>query len=215
MTPPRHISLDFWGTLAQPNPSYAIARNGYLAKLFGVPVKEVETKYSQLKRWLDKGAAEVGASIPPDLCWDLLVRNLSPGFSPEDDAFDVMCHAEKLFLKNAPIISSETRDQIARLSKQGVTFSIGSNTNFICGERLWGYVKWLRLPFSFGVFSDEIMVSKPHPAFFDKIKEQVKGRELVHIGDSYECDITGSHLANIQGVLIKDALDLSRVLSQF
>lgn len=215
MTPPRHISLDFWGTLAQANPAYAIARNRYLAALFTVPVKEVETKYTQIKRWLDKGAAEMGASIPPDLCWDLLVRNLSPGFSPEDDAFDVMCHVEKLFLKNAPIISPETRGHIIRLAKRGVTFSIGSNTNFIPGERLWKLGIQEGLPLSFGVFSDEIMVSKPHPTFFDKIKEQVKGRELVHIGDSYECDITGSHLAGIQGVLIKDVLDLPRVLSQF
>ncbi len=212
MTLPRHISLDFWNTLAEPNREFAQARNEYLAKLLDVTPEWVATEYQGVKRELDEEAATDGRSTPVGRCWWRLLERFNKSTIY---TFQIVEQTERLFKFYPPRIPDLTRLHIDRLFDKGVTFSIGSNTNFIAGRNLWRLVQTHRLPIEFGVFSDEMNCSKPHPNFFGEMKRRTEGRELLHIGDSYAHDITGSHLANIQGVLIKNALDLPRVLSQF
>lgn len=212
MTPPRHISLDFWNTLAEPNPLFARARNEYLAKLLGFTPEWVATEYRGIKRELDGEAEREGRSTPVGQCWWRLLRRLDKSTIY---TAQIVEETERLFKLYPPTIPYNTRVLINDLFDQGVTFSIGSNTNFIAGHNLWRLVQLHRLPIEFGVFSDDVGYSKPHPTFFGEIKARTEGREVSHIGDSYAHDITGSHLANIQGILIESALDLPGVLAKF
>lgn len=212
MIPPRHISLDFWGTLAQPSVEFALARTQYLVDLFGYTPEWIATQYREVKRELDGEAARDGRSTPVGQCWWRLLERFDESTTLTAEIVD---ETERLFRLHPPSIPGPTRALINDLFDRGVTFSIGSNTNFIAGRNLWRLVQTYRLPIEFGVFSDEVNCSKPHPTFFGYITSRCEGKEVTHIGDSYIHDITGSHLANIQGVLIKDALDLPRVLSQF
>lgn len=211
MIQPRHISLDFWNTLAQPNPEFARARNQYLAKLSGHTPEWVATEYRGVKRDLDRFAESWGRSYPVGQCWRMFFDRFDASWCL---AADVIEETERLFAQHLPTILPETQAQINRLYDLGVTFSIGSNTNFIAGRNLWRLVQKYRLPIEFGLFSDELSVSKPHPTFFGELRARTEGKDITHIGDSYECDIIGSHRANIQGILIKSALDLPGVLAR-
>ena len=91
--------------------------------------------------------------------------------------------------------------------------SILSNTGFIKGVTLRKVLKELNIDqyFDFQLYSDEVGLSKPNPALFNLMIQQIKMfnnekdvplNSIVHIGDNPAADIAGADAAGIESFLV-------------
>lgn len=213
---PMHISLDFWNTIATPNPKYTRMRNEYLAQYYGRPVDEVRTIYTSIKSRLDDEAARDGLSTP----WCDIHIELAEALRPDDWSCTKWKSHEfsvnalmRLFKDNPPIIDPELIFMLERAYRFGHTLSIASNTNFVNGDILREILEQHTDKFLFMLFSDEIQCSKPHIDFARSIAGMTNhlysNRPIIHVGDSLECDggmegicdISFQHVSNPQQTL--------------
>lgn len=209
----RHISLDFYNTLGIPNPAFAQARTEYLAEVLNVSEQTVKEKYSRMKKFFDNAAEEFGMSLPVERCWDLFLDQFGPTYIEHRH---ILFYVESLFMKYPPIILTQTISQIARLTKDGFTFSIGSNTNFICGARVRQVIHNYKLNLYGYAFSDARGYSKPSPYFFEIVKNLApKGSEITHIGDCEATDGVGARKAGMDCVIINNAHELPSILANY
>lgn len=208
MSRPLHISLDFWGTLAAPNPAFAKARNEYLAKALGKPLPLVREGYTAVKRFLDDAAEKYGIGMPVEAAWRILFGQF--GQQPEYIGH-LMSDVRSLFLANPPTISPDTITEMYRLTKAGFTFGIASNTNFVPGQVIRDLLDRHRILFLMSgcLFSDELGYAKPSSHLFARIKERApEGWSICHVGDSLVCDYQPARLAGFDAHQVKNALDL-------
>jgi hypothetical protein len=56
LTPIRHISLDVWKTLIEPNPAFADARNRFLVAELSLPLTTIVPVYRAVKDGADRMA---------------------------------------------------------------------------------------------------------------------------------------------------------------
>jgi FMN phosphatase YigB (HAD superfamily) len=200
----KHFSFDFWNTIGKPNKDYARGRAALLADVFGTDTATAKARYTSVKNALDHAAETEGC----DHGRDYNLARLCEAFEREDDRDfrDTLGrHLDDLFAEHPPMIDPALREQLHRAHDQGITLSIGSNTNFITGRVIMEHAIG-RLPFAFTVFSDEVASSKPNPAFFAIIAEKARAAnplvmentDIVHIGDSRACDIAGGARAGMQ-----------------
>lgn len=204
----KHISLDFWNTVGIPNPEFAEARNRYLAICFNVTKECAAVQYSMVKRYLDYGAEELGIGLSSTTCWEMLTSQFGRRYA----ATQAESHVRHLFRRYPPTILPETIEQMKLLEKAGVTFSIGSNVNFISSYVIKDMLRAKGAPFLFFAFSDDLGVSKPSKNFFDIIKRQVEGKEIIHIGDSDVFDCQGARQSGITPVFLASPELLPQVL---
>ena len=202
----KHISLDYWNTIAHPNNSYSLLRTDFISNLFQCSVSKAQFGYTAVKSHFDKMAEEHGLSFHRNECISSLFsqfghndkKRLNNWFGSQLD---------KLFEEYPPIISEELISALIRAAMSGFTISVGSNTNFILGSLLRKTIH--KIPFTYFVFSDEIGVSKPHAMFFEKIFENANDltlvespNEIIHIGDNLICDgyavHHGMHFAKVE-----------------
>lgn len=208
-TPRRHISFDFWNTLASPNPTYDTERAELLARAFNTTADTAKTVYAQLKQCAD-GFALTGQQPPAPIIWDSLAMAMAQTTGKETHHVDmqpVRAQLEGLFCRYPPSISPATCALLMNLYREGYGLSIGSNTSFISGSVLRDIVRHYKLDklFSFMLFSDEVGITKPNPGFFHMILEGSGCRnvnQVVHIGDSVEFDIQGANNFGMRAVKV-------------
>jgi FMN phosphatase YigB (HAD superfamily) len=208
----KHISLDFWNTLGIPNPEFADARIDYLASLIGCPRHEIYAHYKDVKQFLDGAAEKFGTAFDSTRCWEIFLEKYQ---SEDFYAIFVKMEVNKLFVKYPPTILPETVAEIVRLSKKGITFSVGSNTNFIPGVELSDVIRQNKLHLTFSLYSDDFGISKPAHRFFREIHARTKVRvdEIVHIGDSVRCDYEGALKFGMKAIVVGSAHKLPEVLA--
>jgi FMN phosphatase YigB (HAD superfamily) len=192
----RHLSVDFWHTLGEPNPAYAALRSQTLAEFYGVSVETAEFLYKNLKRSWEASAVETGRV--PDLAAlrgqlrNLLERDLT------DSRWEAMlAQLNQLFAENPPSLNQHALDKLRLLRMQlGLTLSVGSNTNFIIrGETIRSLLPE-RL-FHFQLYSDQLGRCKPCPQFYANVLVQAAKRnpkvtrpaDVGHVGDNLLCDV--------------------------
>lgn len=195
----KHISLDFWNTVGQPNKDYIHRRSEIIADFYNVSFAEAKRMYTLIKSSLDKGAEQTGT------CHDYMENYwiLSRAFVFDDEEVRNPAELAKLlaeaFAENPPLVSDTMRESLFAAKRAGFTLSIGSNTNFITGREIVDHVL-ADMPFDFLIFSDEIMLSKPHQYFFQTIVDQAmqvnnnvhNASDVIHIGDHRVCDVEGA-----------------------
>lgn len=187
----KHISLDFWGTIAQSNPDYRAAFNDVLVKR-GFDLSEIDRIRRVHKNLHDDAPlhSSAGAPTTAEVVNDFLIH---VGVKDADVA-EVSSEIRRSFLDNPPIIDPNVVDVIRELPYSGITVSIGSNTNFVGGETILQTIP--AMPFLFTLFSDQCGVSKPHGLFFNtitRVYEACCGRDaksvsFIHIGDDERYD---------------------------
>ena len=223
----KHISLDAWNTLLIPSKEYAQVRTKVLADIFDCSYEFAKATYSSVKKKFDNQAEERGAGFSTPYIYRELVRSFPSGCNVNADELRVL-HLEQCFKESPPEILAETIAQISRLKKKGITFSIGSNTNFISGQILGPLIKTTVPDFDFMMFSDlttdcgDTCYAKPNYCFFARVHshvnvlhgEKVDIARILHIGDNRVCDFQGAASYGFSSQLIDNAYCLPDVLKE-
>lgn len=187
----RHISFDFWGTLAHANTVYGKRRAKLLEENNINP-----TIYTEVKSNLDKLTAK-GEFFSTDDCYSILLEEGWKQPARFSEVLTMKAAFIQMFIECPPIVPSPIHLELLRLKDEGYTLSIGSNTNFIPGAAIKDALPYTMGLFDHHIFSDELLSSKPHPYFFHEIIEVAKGlnrhllpQEVLHVGDSGIFDMT-------------------------
>ncbi len=146
----------------------------------------------------------------------------------ELDIDELYADMETLFFENSPVLFSEnTKETLDFLKKnQNNTLNILSNTAFAKGKSLRIILEKLAIAdyFDFQLYSDEVRLSKPNPAFFDLmiqnarlLQPDIALHQILHIGDNALADIEGAKRAGIGAFLLntneKMIADLQKFIS--
>lgn len=214
-----HISLDFWHTLAEPNPLYAETRKQILSEYFGFSPAEAAVRYKTAKREWETSAHLTGNVLD----YGELREHLAQVFGlriPEPKFRNMVWAMRCGFRKDPPRLVSHEIWTLLRSfpEKHGVTLSIGSNTNFLIrGDEIRRL-----LPeglFAFQQYSDEEGICKPNPEFFARAlvtatrDGRVKSpRDFVHVGDNHVCDVEAPARLGLRSYIVADQNQLLNVL---
>jgi putative hydrolase of the HAD superfamily len=212
----KHVSFDVWNTIVKPNPEFASTRTKLIAIALNLDPDYVKTAYTKVKRFVD-GCAENsdGAAFTTDEVYKLLFSSLHVPVSP-GLAREIRETVDELFKRFPPIIVPSVVTLFDYLRKQGITASIGSNSNFISGTVMHPYLQSVLGEraagdaYLFGVYSDLVVTAKPSKLFFDAVAfktnvyrdDSVARAEILHVGDNEICDVEGARRAGMHSLLI-------------
>lgn len=214
----RHISFDFWNTLAFPNGDYTHQRNWNLCEPYGIyNLKTTEQKYRSTKKFLESAAELSGYGTTAANCWEILNRQFQRPLSSEALA-EFVLSIEQLFIDNPPSFPNELPEVLAQLKEQGITSSILSNAHFVRGELLRDQivVPTFGDAFLFQMYSDEYEMSKPNVDFFNTMVRATQGMRpggcskatILHVGDNVATDEDGALHAGLQFMKVTSPDDL-------
>lgn len=221
----RHISLDFWNTLATPNPEYAFMRTNLIASYFDIPFDEAKRLYTSTKKFMDTAAEMAGFALSREDVVQMLNKQMPSGHSISQTKLNEFTFKmDQLFQHNIPTISQELVEVLKLVKARGVQLGVLSNTNFTRGALLRGVV----LDPAFGddffavtMFSDEWKMAKPSGVFY---RHMISGarraraptipllNQIIHIGDNLITDVKGAQNVGIEGLHVTDPTDLVRLL---
>lgn len=212
----RHISLDFWGTIATPNPVYTQARTEHIISTYGVSADTVETHYRFVKNLLDEFALRYQVATRIDLAYAMFLQQCHYEFAEDSEscareAHELRLECEKLFLRYPPIIDMELMNAVVEaVDYKGYTVGIISNTNMTSGETIMKMFRQFDQQgdtcdssgtmdcfFLDASFSDAVGLVKPDKRMFTQAFEKIAD-EYVNLGalrslQINECIHVGDH----------------------
>ena len=215
-----HYSFDLWLTLIKSNPDYKLERTRIFHRDFNPgnkSIEEVAKAFRVVDLMCNAVNERTGKNIDSDEMHLMAISLIN------DNQFDLKqidtdklyADMEALVLNYPPMVYSPVTIEVLDHLKQkgGSTLSLLSNTGFIKGVLLKKILAELKMDqyFDFQLYSDEVGMSKPNPAFFNlmlqNIKQVNKGKEItldniIHIGDNPKADIEGANAAGIKSLLI-------------
>lgn len=204
----KHYSFDFWDTIAFSNSEFKLARANYIYELLlGEFEKElIDNAFSSVGKEFNL-SIEMGA--PTLSINDLYLKVFENiGLKNYFDLEPIKAYIYTLFLKYPPIVSNNFLDFLNTINLRDSTLSITSNTAFIPGFVIEEYLDQLGIlgKFSFSVFSDVELDSKPSVAIFNKVVTLAKkvneissAKDVIHIGDNFVTDFQGAANAGLTG----------------
>ena len=212
----QHFSFDLWLTLIKSHPEFKNKRNLLFKDFF-----EIDCSMDKL--------AEVIRY------YDLLCNNINEKTGLNFDTFEIYYfilnalnvnidqigtekltqfynETELLFMKFRPdLIDSKIQIVFKQIVEQAKTINILSNTAFIKGITLRKVLDHYELSpyFSFQIFSDEVGFSKPNPAIFQMVYDEIlknksiDKKDVLHIGDNKIADYNGALNYGFDALLLK------------
>jgi putative hydrolase of the HAD superfamily len=216
----QHYSFDLWLTLIKSNPYFKIERTKIFHRDFnpmGKSIDEVAKAFRQVDLMCNAVNESTGKNIDADEMYLMVISLINDNqLSLSDiDTGKLYQDMEKLLFYYMPLVySSVTISTLQHLkNKTGSTFSLLSNTGFIKGATLRKVLAELRMIeyFDFQLYSDEVSMSKPNPALFNlmlqnikqvNINKDIRLSDIIHIGDNPKADIEGARAAGIKSLLI-------------
>jgi len=215
----KHVSFDVWNTLVVANPHFAAARAELLSEVSGVPAAQCKAVYTRVKQQLDRTASEYGIGAPVICSLDKLMLELTGKQAHHDVLDKLQYNIERLFALYPPKVTDAAIRTISTLLDKGILISIGSNTNFVSGRVMHQYLRRVLQfhagprPFFGGVYSDEVLTSKPSEAFFAAVIDLAQhtaqqnhqrrtNEQILHVGDNYVCDVEGPMDAGMHAALV-------------
>ncbi len=215
-----HYSFDLWLTLIKSNPYFKIERNKIFHRDFnaaGKSIDDVTRAFRTVDLMVNAVNESTGKNIDSDEMYLMVISLINDNqLNLSDiDAAKLYQDMEKLLFYYLPRVYSPVTISTLRALKEqtGSTFSILSNTGFIKGTTLRKVLMELKLSeyFDFQLYSDEVGMSKPNPALFNLMLQNIKQintdkdipfDNIIHIGDNPKADIEGAHAAGIKSLLI-------------
>ena len=216
----RHYSFDLWLTLIRSNPDFKTERAKIFHEAFnraGKPLEVVADAFRQVDLMCNAINEKTGKNIESDEMHLMVISLINDNefcFKAIDTA-KLYEEMEKLIFRHLPVLyTAETTGVLEHLKQKGnCTMSILSNTGFIKGVTLRKVLKELEIDqyFDFQLYSDEVGLSKPNPALFNLMIQQIKMfnnekdvplNSIVHIGDNPATDIAGAEAVGIQSHLV-------------
>jgi putative hydrolase of the HAD superfamily len=215
-----HYSFDLWLTLIKSNPYFKIERTKIFHRDFnpgGKSIDEVAKAFRQVDLMCNAVNENTGKNIDADEMYLMVISLINDNQLNIADIDSVKLYQdmEKLLFYYLPLVYAPvTISTLQHLKqKEGVTFSLLSNTGFIKGATLRKVLVELKLSeyFDFQLYSDEVGMSKPNPALFALMLQQIKQintdknidlNSIIHIGDNPRADVEGANAAGIKSLLI-------------
>jgi putative hydrolase of the HAD superfamily len=215
-----HYSFDLWLTLIKSNPYFKIERTKIFHRDFnpgGKSIDEVARAFRQVDLMCNAVNENTGKNIDADEMYLMVISLINDNQLniADIDTSKLYQDMEKLLFYYLPVAySSVTIATLRHLKqKEDVTFSLLSNTGFIKGATLRKVLVELKLSeyFDFQLYSDEVGMSKPSPALFALMLQQIKEintnrdidlNNIIHVGDNPRADVEGANAAGIKSLLI-------------
>lgn len=215
-----HYSFDLWLTLIKSNPYFKIERTKIFHRDFnpaGKTIDEVAKAFRQVDLMCNAVNESTGKNIDADEMYLMVISLINDNQLNLTgvDADTLYKDMDKLLFNYMPMVySSVTINVLQHLKEKGeATFSLLSNTGFIKGATLKQILVALKMDqyFDFQLYSDEVGMSKPNPALFNLMLENVQRvnyphtislNDIIHIGDNPRADIEGAEAAGIKSLLI-------------
>lgn len=209
-----HYSFDLWQTLIKSNSDFKVERAKYFHKNFNPMEKDV-LEIQAIIRDIDIKCNHinevVGKNIDALEMYAMVLFRL--GFELKDVTYGrlqvIYDEMYELFEKLPPVFYPNTIDVLRELKAENKGISILSNTAFIRGEMLnyFLYNQGVKGLFSFMVYSDFTLYSKPNPKMYNflwKCLDNLYGGRInpIHIGDNPVSDIKGAEAAGIRSFQI-------------
>lgn len=217
----RHYSFDVWLTLIRSNPAFRLQRTDYFAQNFNpldLPFDQVAERIREVDLTCTRINELVGKNIDSLELVLLMAQRLGADLNQltSERLVRVQQDFSDLFHQYPPRLTDEDLPRVlTTLRSRGHTFSLLSNTGLIQGASLRQYWEELGLGgvFAFQLYSDEVGLSKPNPAFYELLYQQARAlgeyhnnplyaAQIVHIGDNPVADEAGARAARLSTLLI-------------
>ena len=213
----KHYSFDLWLTLIKSNPLFKKRRSLYFYENFNFQNKslpEVEAVFRQVDVMCNTINERTGKNIDADEMYLMVISQLNDNrVNLHDIDMEALYRKmEALLLNYLPLIYCDrTAGVLSQLKAHGATTNILSNTGFIKGSTLRHVLQLLGIGqyFDFQLYSDELRISKPNPAFFQLMIDQAmilnpatELTDIVHTGDNPLADIAGAEAMGLRTLLI-------------
>lgn len=221
----KHMSFDFWNTLAVPNLEFSAARTRIIAEYYGIEELDAKRIYTSVKKFADTAAELTGFGTTRANVMKLLNAQMPKDKQLGEGDLDILSGViDDLFITFPPTIPALVVDQMVKVQERGITMNILSNTNFIQGETLLEHVI---IPafgenfFAFQMYSDEWEMAKPHNEFFNAMVRHArmavthancKRDQIIHIGDNEITDVYGASEVQINSIHVNSPHHLVDVL---
>jgi len=216
----QHYSFDLWLTLIKSNPEFKTERTKIFHRDFNPchkSIDEVAKVFRQVDLMCNAVNENTGKNIDSDEMYLMVISLINDNqLNVKDIDTGTLYHdMETLLFNYLPVLYSpvtiEVLDHLK--NKSGGTFSLLSNTGFIKGVTLKKVLSELKIDqyFDFQLYSDEAGMSKPNPAFFELMLQNIKRvnhpkqinlNNIIHIGDNPVTDVEGANAAGIKSMLI-------------
>lgn len=216
----KHYSFDLWLTLIKSNPYFKIERTKIFHRDFnptGKSIDDVARAFRQVDLMCNAVNERTAKNIDADEMYLMVISMINDNQYPlaDVDIDKLYADMEKLLFYYLPVVYSPvTIDTLQHLKQKGnCSLSILSNTGFIKGQTLRKVMVKLGLAdfFNFQIYSDEEGMSKPNPALFKLMVQNVRAcnkpkqishTDIIHIGDNPAADIAGANEVGINSLLI-------------
>lgn len=197
----KHVSFDFWNTLAFSNPIFKEKRASILSHCLKshCSLAKINATFNKVgKEYNHRQECGELPVLPEDLLKKVTVE-ISNNNSINHGS--LIKEIYRVFLDYPPTLNLTFVKLIDQIFQSDKTCSITSNTAFIPGEiiRMYLTAVGLQQKISFAIFSDEIGISKPSPKIFEHlylkvliINPLILKENILHIGDSFKSDYTGA-----------------------
>ncbi|GAB3570581.1 hypothetical protein GCM10027578_27090 [Spirosoma luteolum] len=217
----RHYSFDVWLTLIRSNPAFRQARTVWFADHFnphGLSLADVDERVKEVDVTCTRINELVGRNIYSlELCL-LMAHRLGADLrhiTPERVA-RIEGELAELFRAYPPHLTDEQLLHVLETLRQsGATLSVLSNTGIILGTHLRAFFHSVGIGrlFQFQLYSDEVTLSKPNPAFYALICQEaqqlpiyrsnrLQPATILHVGDNPVADVAGATNAGLSALLI-------------
>jgi putative hydrolase of the HAD superfamily len=216
----QHYSFDLWLTLIKSNPGFKIDRTKIFHRDFNLSNKsidEVAKVFRQVDLMCNAVNENTGKNIDAEEMYLMVISLMNDNqLNIKDiDIKKLYFDMEAVVFNYLPLLYSpvtiEVLDHLK--NKSSGTISLLSNTGFIKGITLRKVLAELKIEqyFDFQLYSDEAGMSKPNPAFFELMLQNIKRvnhpkqinlNSIIHIGDNPVTDIEGANTAGIKSLLI-------------
>lgn len=212
----QHFSFDLWLTLIKSHPEFKNKRNILFKDFFEIDCS-IE-KLAEVIRYYDLLCNNInektGLNFDTFEIFYLILNALNVNINDIETKKLTQFYneTELLFLKFKPnLIEPKIQLLFKEIIDEGKTINILSNTAFIKGITLRKLLEHYELSsyFSFQIFSDEVGFSKPNPAIFQLVYDEIKlfkpleKKEILHIGDNKIADYNGALNFGFDALLLK------------
>ena len=214
-----HYSFDLWQTIIRSNLQHRIVRAEYFYKNHNFSnntIDEILAAFRQTDREVNFINERVGKNLDFDEIYTLILLKLNK--NEHHDKIRAMdfeqLHRDltAIFFEYPPELYDEnTFDVLKKLKNEGFTLNILSNTGLIQGKNLKILLDNTGVGtfFDFCLFSDDVRLSKPNPAFFEMVltnartlHPNIAPHQIIHVGDNPIADYEGAKAVGFTPVLI-------------
>ena len=212
----QHFSFDLWLTLIKSHPEFKNKRNLLFKDFF--EIDSSLDKLAEVIRYYDLLCNNIkektGLNFNTFEIYYFILNALNVNIDEigTDKLTQFYDETELLFMNFKPeLIDSKIQVVFKQIVEQGKTINVLSNTAFIKGITLRKLLEYYELSpyFSFQIFSDEVGFSKPNPAIFQMVYDEIlknksiEKKEVLHVGDNKIADYNGALNFGFDALLLK------------